>query len=48
MPLTIRRFVRAAVLVVGCAVALLLGLVAVSRSDPQGRARPGPPDCRVR
>lgn len=33
MPLTVRNFARAALLVVGCAVAALLGLVAVSRSD---------------
>ncbi len=33
MPLTVRHLARVAVLVIGCAAAVLLGLVAVSRSD---------------
>ena len=49
MPLTIRHFARAFLLFVGCAVAILLGLVAVSRSDasPAWRTpRPWSPPAR--
>jgi hypothetical protein len=40
MPVTIRRFARAAVLLLGLVLAALLGLVAASRGD----ARTSPPD----
>ena len=51
MSLNLRHFARAAALLIGCAVAVLLGLVAVSRSDaaPAWRTpRPwSPPGARV-
>jgi hypothetical protein len=50
MPLTVRRFARAAALLIGCAAAALLGLVAISRSDigsggPPGLADSPPAPC---